>query len=244
MKTQLKKIPGILQLARLVRFIISPAYRSQWLLQRDNPEGLFQPYSQTFTNRHPREFSFIQKQLSGVAVPRLLSFGCSTGEEVFSLRSYFPDAEIVGIDINPRSIAVCRERLARTGDPLIRFDVAASPTAEPSTYYDAVFCMSVLRHGQLSVDNAANCEHLIRFADFERIVTDLCRCLKPGGYFIIKGSNFRFADTAAAAAFDVALHKPGLSRINKTPLYGPDNRRLCNASYKAVVFHKRSAASR
>lgn len=243
LKATLKKIPGIPQLARLIRLIANPAYRSQWLLQRNNPDGLFQPYSQTCTNRHPREFSFIQKQLTGITIPRLLSFGCSTGEEVFTLRSYFPDAEIAGIDINPRSIAVCREKLAQTRDPLIRFDVAASPAAEPSRYYDAVFCMSVLRHGQLSIDNAASCEQLIRFADFEKMVVDLCRCLKPGGYFIIKASNFRFADTVLATEFDVVLHKPGLFCTNKTPLYGPDNRRLPGTEYKEVVFYKRPPAA-
>src|SRR3989339_2271176 len=38
----------------------------------------------------------------------ILSFGCSTGEECFSLRKYFPNAKIIGVDINEENIIKCR----------------------------------------------------------------------------------------------------------------------------------------
>jgi SAM-dependent methyltransferase len=187
-KTGLKKIPGLVALVRLYRCLAYPSYRSVWRLKRDRPDNLFQPYSTTQHNRYPRIFSFVAKRLSGIAVPRLLSYGCSTGEEVFTLREYFPSAEIVGIDINPRNVAVCRKRLKRSGDTRIRFEIAGSPAIQPAFAYDAVFCMAMLRHGDLGATNAENCSGLIRFADFERTVTGLCRCLKPGGFLVLRHS--------------------------------------------------------
>ncbi len=238
LKATLKKIPGIPQLARLIRLIINPTQRNEWLLLRSKPANLFQLSGLTWANRHPREFGFVKERLSDVSAPRILSFGCSTGEEVFSLQEYFPNAEIVGIDINPRSIAVCRKKLVQVRAPHISFSVADSTTAEQSAHYDAIFCLSVLRRGELGATKPASCTHLIRFNDFEKTVTDLCRCLKPGGYFIIIGSNFRFADTEIAAAFHAVFSRTEPLRTD-TPLYDRNNHRLPDSPTTDVIFHKR-----
>ncbi|MFZ2403622.1 MAG: class I SAM-dependent methyltransferase [Methylobacter sp.] len=239
-KNKLKRVPGLVALVRLCRLLGNSGYRSVWRLKRNRPDNLFQPYPTTQHNRYPRIFAFVRERLSNVADLRLLSYGCSTGEEVFTLREYFPVAEIVGIDINPHNIAVCRKRLGRrSGDNHIRFEQAGSPEAEQDSSYDAVFCMAVLRHGDLGVGNAEFCTHLIRFSDFERTVTDLCRCLKPGGYLVIRHSNFRFADIAVASEFDNVLSFEAGTNGNTTPIYGSDNRLLANYVYNDVVFRKR-----
>jgi SAM-dependent methyltransferase len=242
LKATLRKIPGLVGTVRLLKSFASPRHRSIRRLQRDKPDGLFQPFDETSFDRYPHIFSFVQERLSDVLTPRLLSFGCSTGEEVFTLRKYFPKAAITGIDINPHSIAVCRKRLARCRDTGIRFELADTPEAEPEACYDAVFCMAVLRHGELGVTRAQRCDHLIRFADFERLVEGLCRCLKPGGYLVIRHSNFRFSDAAVAAGFDIALSVLPRHGVEKTPLYGPDDFLLALAVYNDTVFRKREAA--
>lgn len=235
----LKKIPVLIRAARFFRSFSSPRQRSIRRLLRDNPGGLFQPCGETSPDRYPRIFAFVQKRLSDVSAPRLLSFGCATGEEVFSLRKYFLTAEITGIDINPQSIAICNKKLKRSGDSKIRFQVDSSANAEPEEHYDAIFCMAVLRHGGLGVGRAQRCDHLIRFADFEHLLSGLCRSLKPGGYLVIRHSNFRFSDIPAAAEFDVVfsiLHNP---EADPTPLYGPDDRLLEHEVYNDTVFRKR-----
>ena len=61
----------------------------------------------TATNRYPGIFRTAQRRITsrygselGGARLRILSFGCSNGLEVLSLRSYFPDAVIFACDVN------------------------------------------------------------------------------------------------------------------------------------------------
>ena len=238
-KARLKKVPGLVQLVRLCRILGSPAYRGEWRLMRARPDNLFQPCALTDIDRYPRFFSYVREHVPDVATSRILSFGCSTGEEVFSLRRYFAQAEIVGIDINPRNIKVSRKKLERSGDTRIRFALAGTPDAEPDASYDAVFCMSVLRHGGLGATHPETCKHLIHFADFEKTVNGLCRCLKPGGYLIIGFSNFRFSDTAAAPEFDAVFKLNRSAPRADTPLYDTDNKWLRDTVYNDVVFRKK-----
>ncbi len=166
-------------------------------------EGRFQPYGYTLPDRYPWLFSFAREALQGATAPALLSFGCSTGEEVFSLRGYFPDARLKGVDIDPRNIAACRVD-PRQGEGM-QFETAADLACEPSAAYDAVFCLAVLCHGDLTSANARRSDPVMRFEDFARVASELSRCVKSGGYLFLHTTNFRFGDTAAAAGFDVVL---------------------------------------
>jgi SAM-dependent methyltransferase len=139
---------------------------------------------------------------------KILSYGCSIGDEVFSLRRYFPRAVIKGIDINPANIAVCRRRLKKLPDTNISLTTANGTGAETSGDYDAIFCMAVLPPWQpwAAGSNALRPPHPVRgfcprLADFER-------CLKPGGLLIIRHSNFRLCDAPAGQAFETILRVP------------------------------------
>lgn len=242
LKAGLRKVPMLGPLARACRYAFDPGYRSERRLQCAKPDKLFQPSAYTSFDRHPALFSFVRDTLPDHGALRILSYGCSTGEEPFSLRHYFPQAEITGIDINPRNIAACRRKQSRSDDARMRFVHAATPQGEPEAAYDAVFCLSVLRHGDLGAHQPATCSHLIRFADFDEIVQALCRCLKPGGYLSIVGSNFRFADSAAAADFETVYRMGGDAPRDDTPLYGADERKLAGAVYNDVIFRKKEMA--
>ena len=214
-------------------------YRNMLWLRLARPKGLFQPNNDTQPDRYPEIFRFVQSQLGAGSAIRILSFGCSTGEEVFSLRHYFPQAVIKGIDINWRNIAACRRRLRREPDAGISFARASSTLGEPALYYDAIFCMAVLRQGQLALAGTTRCDHLIRFDDFAAAVKDFSRCLKAGGLLAIRHSNFRLVDAPAGVDFETMLRVATLP-ADKLPLFGRDNYLLAGAEYPDAVFRKKA----
>jgi SAM-dependent methyltransferase len=204
---------------------------------RRRVEGRYQPYPHTLPDRYPWLFDFAAEALQAVPAPRLLSFGCSLGEEVFSLRRRFPAADIKGLDINPRNIAACR---AKSDDGRLMFEAGSNTRAEPSAHYHAIFCLAVLCHGDLTVTRAQRSEPLLRFADFERTVVDLARCLKPGGLLFLHTTNFRFCDTVLAGDFDVVLEaRP--EQLAPDVLFDREGRLMPGERYFPVGFRKRPA---
>ena len=229
----------IVRAARLLwRLAADRSYRNVMWLYWVRPRGAFQPVNDTRPDRYPGIFRFVQTALADDPLAGhplvLLSFGCSTGEEVFTLRRYFPAARIKGVDINPANIAIGKRRLAEQGDPGIRFECAESTAGEATGAYDAIFCMAVLRHGGLGEPGVTRSDHLLRFADFENAVADFARCLRRGGLLAIAHSNFRFSDTRTSADFESVLRM-----TSPTPLFGPDNRRFPDGGGKVdAVFRK------
>jgi 2-polyprenyl-3-methyl-5-hydroxy-6-metoxy-1,4-benzoquinol methylase len=199
------------------------------------PKAVFQPFNTTRPERYPAVFRFVRSTLADGSDVRILSFGCSTGDEVFSLRRHFPQAFIKGIDVNPGNIAVCKRRARRAGDTRLAFETAGSTAGEPAATYDAIFCMAVLRHGGLAAADVTRCDHLIRFEDFAATVAGFDRCLKPGGLLAIRHSNFRLGDTPTGTNFTPLLRRPASWT---TPLFGPDNVRVETPDQVDVVFGK------
>lgn len=236
--------PGLVirALRKLWRMAIDPPFRHVTWFHLMRPKGVFQPVNDTSADRYPGIFSFVQSQLGADSALNILSVGCSTGEEVFSLRHYFPKAAAIkGIDINAGNIAVSRRRLKQAPDSAISFATAGSTRAEPEAAYDAIFCMAVLRHGGLGAPGVTRCDHLIRFEDFAKAVEDFKRCLKPGGLLIIRHSNFRLCDAPAAADFEAVLRVPYPSAGRRPPIFGPDNRLMPGVEYADTVFRKKTA---
>ena len=223
----------------LWRLAIDRVYRNVMWLYFIRPKNAFQPFNDTLDDRYPEIFRFVQSKLGAASEISILSYGCSTGDEVFSLRRYFPRATIKGVDINPANIAICRRRLRNAPDAAIAFATAHSTAAEPASAYDAIFCMAVLRHGSLGLPGVARSDHLIRFEDFAHAVADLDRCLKPGGLLIVRHSNFRLCDAPIAYRFETVMRIPSGAQ---TPLFGPDNRLLPDSEYPDTVFRKKLSA--
>jgi len=226
-------------LRKLWRLAVDRPYRNVMWLHLLRPKSAFQPFSTTRADRYPRIFDFVRTQLGAGSEAKILSYGCSTGEEVFSLRDYFPRAAIKGIDINPGNIAVCRRRLEQTSDASLSFETASSTSAEAAASYDAIFAMAVLRHGDLAAPGVTRCDHLIRFEDFAKTVSDFRRCIKPGGLLIIRYSNFRLCDTPVAVDFETLLSVKLPANAKKTPLFDLNNRLMEGVEYPDTVFRKR-----
>lgn len=234
-KVRLRGMPGYGKLKLLYHVMRGGDLRHSALLRMWRTEGLFQPFGDTGDDRYPVIFRAVLDRLGDGPDRRLLSFGCATGEEVFTLRTYFPQACIRGLDISGPRIAVCRTRLRRSGDARLSFIRAGSAAAEETGSCDAVFAMAVFRHGDLG-SRPPRCDHRIRFADFDREIGELARCLKPDGLLAIRHAHFRFADTAAAAGFESILDGP---RHRDNHFYGPDNCLAPQSVQEGVLFRKR-----
>jgi len=234
------RAPRPLRALRLVwRLLTDPPFRHMMRLYWCPKRGAFQPFNDTQPDRYPVIFQFVADHLGADRPLDILSFGCATGEEVFSLRRYFPRARIKGVDINPGNIAAARARLAAAPDLDQSFAVAGSTAGEQAARYDAIFCMAVLRHGSLGDPGVTRCDHLLGFEDVARAVDDFRRCLKPGGLLVLRHGNFRLSDMPAGAAFDTLLSVP-LRGEKKTPIFGPDNRLMPSVEDPETVFRKRT----
>jgi SAM-dependent methyltransferase len=238
-KQRLYTLPCLRPLVALREFVRGTDARYTRLLGAISPH-LFQPFSTTAINRYPALFREARTRVGDSVDTRLLSFGCASGEEVFTLRTYFPNATIRGLDINPRNIARCRARLSRKPDARVDFVQAGSAADEPTAAYDAIFAMAVFRHGDLKRHHQ-RCDSLIHFAAFEESLTQLSRCLRPGGLLVLRHANFRFEDTALVGQFDSVLERP---RHADAMAYGPDNHQLHPwPKTETVMFQKRAGSA-
>lgn len=198
------------------------------------PRG-FQLGLTTWPDRYPEIFAFLRDTLGGEGEHRILSFGCSNGDEVFTLRRYFPNARIRGIEINPGVVDFCNRRLAELGDPGISFVAAGDTRGEPDAGYDLILCMAVIREGQLDKRRMERCDRYLRFEDYARTIADFERCLRPGGLLSVRHANFRLRDTPSAAWFETIFRFP-VPKAN--PIYGPDNRLMPGVEDEDAVFRK------
>lgn len=210
--------------------------QAAWPDARRSPQPQFTRDAATRPDRYPLAFQFARDWLGAKENLRILSFGCSNGEEVLTLRGYFPNAAIKGIDVDPRRIAQAR-RLA-AGQPAIRFEATGTALGEPVEAYDAIFCMAVFRDPTLDLPGTNETSGSLTFEKFEAEIERLVRCLKPGGLLMVAHSNFRVSDTRAAGLLKVVLHSdpPG---SGVTPgLYGPSGSRLTNKVDRSLGFAK------
>jgi hypothetical protein len=93
-----------------VHFFTDGSYRSGILTRIRFGRYYHQQVTFTASNRYPLLFQACADYLASVKSPRILSFGCSTGEEVFSIGEYIPDAKIMGIDINRWCLKQCQNK--------------------------------------------------------------------------------------------------------------------------------------
>lgn len=99
----------------------------------------------------------LAKLVQDLGAERVLEFGCNVGRNLATIAKAVPDAQLVGIDVNPRAIQAGREHTGldlRIGDEtsLHKFDEGE---------FDLVFTVSVLDH---IPDISSVCEQLLRCA--------------------------------------------------------------------------------
>lgn len=211
-------------------------FRSECLVRWRYPGKYHQVYTATAVNRYPAVFDDCRRYLDDHSQRRLLSFGCSTGEEVLSLAERWPQASIVGVDINAWCLAECKRRHASSRYTFLH---RMSPDFAMAKDFDAIFCMAVLQRSEnrTSVANLVAVGHT--FEQFEREIALLDAKLKPGGLLVIDHADFRFIDTVCARLY-TPLNSSSSRLLRRRPLYDRNNRKLVDEHSSPRIYVKRA----
>lgn len=118
---------------RLVLLSATAEDRSSLVARLRNSRDLYQTNAVTWPDRYPGIFAACRSHIGDGTDRRILSFGCSTGDEVLTLRRYFPAATIVGAEINRRSLAICRRLPVDPGITFIALGVRRFDGTGPTT---------------------------------------------------------------------------------------------------------------
>ena len=228
-----RRVPFGMALGRRLHVLLDPELREVHRLRRQQGDELLQPWPHTEPDRYPLLFDALAERLAHLPEPRVLSFGCSSGEEVRALRARMPAARITGIDINPRAIAAACKA---DPDPRSRYFLGHAP--DSAERYDAILALAVLRHGDLEAFAPEDCSAVMPFTRFEQAVAVLDRVLEPGGWLAIYNAHFRFTDAALAVGYETAPFRMA-DQPDPDLLWGTDNRRIHGAPYAPVLFRKR-----
>jgi hypothetical protein len=144
----------------------------------------------TKSNRHPDLFTFCQILKGKESKLKILSYGCSSGEECFSLREYFPNSLIIGCDIN--NLALKKARKINV-DTYIEFIYSNERNLKLKGEYDLIFILSVLCKEPEArlVDDISN---FFSFKQFNLTISLLDENLRKGGLIIIRNANYLIED--------------------------------------------------
>ncbi|WP_286691764.1 MULTISPECIES: class I SAM-dependent methyltransferase [unclassified Brevundimonas] len=231
-------VPAAAGLARagdVVRLFREPRAWSELVTRLSFPSRMHQDNSLTFPERYPTLFSAAQKLLGYRAPVRILSFGCSSGEEVQSLRRYFPDAVIVGAEINASLLRACRE-LGMEGETF--FIPSKDEVVEAHGPFDAIFCMAVFTRRPHEVEG----RHMLdisRFYPFERFAASvrfLASQLTPGGLLVVEHALYRVEDALEGLPL-TAVVTHGFAPA-KGPRFDPTGVRLASPQLIARIFSR------
>lgn len=224
---------GILRAGwRGLRLVLDPRARAVAVLSVTHARSLHQASDATTYDRFPELFERTRAHFADrTTPPRILSFGCSTGEEVFTLRRYFPESEIVGVDVNRRSL---REARRRNTDPRIAIEPYSRRRMARLGTFDLILCLAVFQKTRLRRPEISDSSRDYPFARFDAELQTLDGALAPAGLLVIYLTNFHFADASVAAGYrPLPFELQG-----RLPKFGRDNRAQGRVVSEPVAFEK------
>lgn len=146
--------------------------------------------------------------------PRILSFGCSAGLELATLRVLFPQGEILGCDVDEHALRVAQANVGHFAE-VFHSSTAAIAARGP---YDMICAFS-----SLCINPFPGLEKLHRqfpFSRFEELLAVLDAQLLPGGLLCLQNTIYPFGATAAARCYD-PVRKRGASTLGFVALAHP-----------------------
>lgn len=216
------------------KYLLNGDYRSRHRASGNFAEHYYQRAVFTLPNRHPVLFRECRDYLKDVPQPKILSFGCSTGEEVLSLGEYLPDAQITGVDINEWCLQQAEKKYA---DKRFSFYHRFAEQFLDSENYDAIFCMAVFQREENRTKPTDKAQG-ITFGQFEREIVMLDKKLKPGGLFTIDNTDFSFMDTSVSKNYTPCNFERNQVLKADRPLFDVNNNKVANQQMLYRMFVK------
>ncbi len=216
-----------------MKYIFNSKYRYRKNLERNQKRNLHHSSEFTKYNRYPSIFKLVQTLYSNQESLKILSFGCSTGEEVKALRElYFPEATIVGTDINKKSLDKAIKSYRKENVYFIKSEQEEINKHGP---YDIIFCMAVFQHRKNRDIATQNSEPHYPFLKFEGTIIQLDKLLNKGGAFIIEHTDYNFLETSISNKYTPV---PNQNFYRNRPLYNKNNERISEKSIPEKIFIK------
>lgn len=199
----------------------------------------FQVWGTTGRNRHFALWTALRVAIPPDQVGRVLSFGCSTGEEAMDLADIFPRAEVLGVDVDRWRIKIAKRRFPGCR---LKFAVAADGMMQACAPYDLIVAKSVfVRHPEaVGLDDLSR---LFKFEDFDRAVLELTLLTSVGGHLVVFNSNYRVTDSSAMAHLK-AIVVPGLRQPPEVPVFSATGKRAPDKPVWEIIFQRTAHANR
>lgn len=170
-----------------------------------------QTHTTTNLDRYPDIFQYVKSIFPNPL--NILSFGCSSGEECFSLQKYFPQSNIFGVDINNEAL-----ELAKSNNKFELVKFFNSIDVVPNV--DIIFTMSVFCRWPETSDLEHN--NIYHFNDFNEEILSLDKKINNNGLFVIYNSNYYFSETSVSEKYsyiDVSLRDEFVRKFDKNGKY-------------------------
>lgn len=211
----------------VVRLLPRAEGRSRLWTRAIHAEEVHQTTPDTWEERYPDLFDLAVKLSPNAS--RILSFGCSTGEELISLRRRFPDAEIVGVEINPRGRRIAARRIVGERRTSVHSRI-------PDGTFDVIFALAVLQREphKIAEMNVDDLSPFYPFEKFDAAVVTLVDRLVPAGLLCVQLSQYRVEDSSVADQLQAVAGSPEL----ESEAYGRDGRRLRGGAAGRTLFRK------
>jgi SAM-dependent methyltransferase len=178
-----------------------------------------QTNNSTFYGRYWTETNLLRRYLATDQDVSILSFGCSTGEELLLLRKLFPAARLFGCDYDWSSLLSARALLGR--DAVI-YDSGKTDIARHGPF-DIIVCNSVLLSHTV---HGPDGQSALPAEAWLNAVTMLDAALKPGGVLQIINSNIPFRLHPLATQY-TPLRSPLILGPNFVDQFDLEGRFLC-----------------
>jgi hypothetical protein len=196
---------------------------------------LHQISNATAMDRYPGIFAACRNYFGAKQDLKILSFGCSTGEEVLTLRRYFPSAFIVGAEINRHALSLCRKHKV---DDKVTFVYSNTLNIRKHGPYDAIFCMAVLQRSPNRVKNEGirSLKEIYPFEKFDRQLSEFDLCLSERGLLVLHHTQYMFDDSSVSGNYE-PIESDG-QEIDHNPRFDRNSELLEEAASRANIFIK------